>query len=145
MTNPNTRTSREGDEQRQRRRRLDGTLDRMLQLRLAVPQEVKDKHPDRDFRWFNDNGNRIHAKTVLDDWDKVDGVEPQLVGTDKEGRPMKAYLCMKPIEFIREDEARKEAERKEQERGIVSGSSTTGDLASRSYGWEANEIGKIRA
>jgi hypothetical protein len=128
----------------QRRRRMDGTLDRMQELRLAIPQEVRDQYPDRDFRWFNDTGTRIHAKTQLDDWDKVSGVEPRTVGTDKEGKPMKAFLCMKPQEFVREDENRKEAERKEQERGLLRGDTNQGDLANRTHVPDGNMLGGVR-
>lgn len=143
MANPNTRTPREADEQRQRRRRDVGTLDRMQTLRLAVPQSVKDSNPDRDFRWFNDTGNRIHNKTVMDDWDKVPGVDPIVVGTTADGHPLKAFLCMKPMEFVREDEKAKMQELKEMEAGLVRGKSDESDLKDRAYADEGNLIGRV--
>lgn len=143
MANPNTRVPREVEEGMQRRRRLDGTLDKMQELRLAIPQSVRDAYPDRDFRWFNDEGTRIHNKTVLDDWDKVPGVDPYISGTTKDNKPLKSYLCMKPTEFVREDELRKEAERKEQERGIIRGQDVQGDLAQRIHIPDGNRIGEI--
>lgn len=133
------RPERATEERRERRRRTDGSLDRMTSFKMAIPQSVSDKYADRDFRWFNDVGNRIHAKTELDDWDKVPNVEPLTVGTDGEGKPIKAYLCMKPKEFVREDNAAKEAMLKEQEKGMLRGPDNA-DLAGVSYAVEGNSI-----
>lgn len=105
--------------QQERRRRRDGTLDRMSELTLAVPETVKEDHPDHTFRWVNDAGNRMHRMTVRDDWDKVDGVAPIPVGTDKEGKPIYAHLCKKPREFWDEDQRSRMTALKEQERGLL--------------------------
>lgn len=121
MAHPNTRPARTDEERQERRRRKAGTLDRMAELTMTVPDEVRAKNPDRDFRWINDTGRRMHAKTVLDDWDRVDGVDPLTVGTDREGKPMKAYLCSKPKSFTAEDMAGKMAALREQERGLIKG------------------------
>lgn len=144
MAHPNEREPRTAIEGRTRRRRLDDTLDRSSQFKMAVPQEVKAKHPDRDFRWFNDVGRRIHEKTILDDWDKVPDVEPLVVGAQADGSPLKAILCMKPIEFVREDEARKDADLKEQERGLVRGGTDEADLSERAYAPRGNALGKVK-
>lgn len=110
------------EERKERRRRTDGTLDRTYSLALAVPKEAEERYgSDHKFRWINDDRNRIYQKTQLDDWDKVDGVDPITVGTDREGRPMKAYLCKKPKDFYAEDEAKKMADLKEQEMGMIQG------------------------
>ncbi len=147
MANPNTRAPREAEEGRLRRRRLDGTLDRMQELRMSVPPQVREQNPDREFRWFNDTGNRIHNKTVMDDWDKVDGVDPLIVGTNRDGTPLKAYLCMKPTEFIREDEQRKMAELESLEKGLARGNTDERDLNDRSYipDGERNQFGRVKA
>lgn len=110
------------EERKERRRRTDGTLDRTYSLALAVPVEAEERYgSDHNFRWINDDRNRIYQKTQLDDWDKVDGVDPITVGTDSEGQPMKAYLCKKPKDFCAQDEARKMADLKEQEMGMIQG------------------------
>lgn len=118
---PNARQPRAAEETQERRRRNDGTLDRMSELTLAVPQAVREANPDKNFRWINDTGNRIHSKTVLDDWDVVEGVDPKTVGTDREGKPLKAFLCAKRKDFYAEDEAKKMAALREQERGMIQG------------------------
>lgn len=118
---PNARVSRSDEERRERRRRHDGTLDRINNLALAIPPEVVEANPGYNFRWINDDRNRIHEKTQLDDWDVVESVDARTVGTDREGRPLKAYLCKKPTEFCIEDAARKEADLKEQEMGLIQG------------------------
>lgn len=110
------------EERKERRRRSDGTLDRTHSLALAIPPEVEERYgSDHNFRWINDDRNRIYRKTKLDDWDTVDDVAPITVGMDREGRPMKAYLCKKPKDFCAQDEARKMADLKEQEMGMIQG------------------------
>lgn len=101
--------SRQEEVAQERRRRQPGTLDRGAQLKLQVPQSVRDKFPNSDFRFINDVGTRMHDKTVADDWSKVDESlsKPIPVGTDDRGQPIIAYLCEKPKAYIEED--RKEA------------------------------------
>lgn len=115
------RATRADEERTQRRRRDDGTLDRVNRLILDIPDEVKAKYPEHDFRWINDEGNRMYAKTRLDDWDAVDDVPSIPVGTDRDGKPIKAHLCRKLKEFCAEDAAKKEDHLREQERGLVQG------------------------
>lgn len=115
------RQPRTQEVQQERRRRSAGTLDRMAQLKLAVPEQVQEDHKDYALRWINDTGNRMHHMTVQDDWDRVDGVEPVPVGTDKEGRPILARLCKKRREYWEEDQGQKMAGLREQEEGLMRG------------------------
>jgi hypothetical protein len=102
MTEVRTRADRTTEEATQRRRRDDTTIDGAQRLKLAIPPEVEArlKEEKRTPRWINDEGNRIHNMTKLDDYDRVEGVEPEVVGTTKEGQPIKAYLHSKPDAFI---------------------------------------------
>jgi hypothetical protein len=120
MANVATRT-RADEERRERRRRDDGTLDRTNRLTLNIPEEIKAKYPEHDFRWTNDEGNRMYDRTRLDDWDKVDEVESIPVGTDRDGKPIKAHLCRKLKSFVAEDAAKHEADLREQEKGLIQG------------------------
>lgn len=104
---------------RERRRRGDETL--APAGKLVIPQEVQARL-DRDGlipRWANDEGNRIHNLTVLDDYDKVPDVEPVPVSTDKFGSPIMAHLLAKPRDFIEEDRVHKESRRRAQEDAMV--------------------------
>ena len=79
------------------------------------------------YRWMNDAPARIHAKTKNDDWDVVmneGGVKEDttdlgnavsyIVGTNKDGSPMRAYLCRKPKSYFDDDKAAKHAELEQQ-------------------------------
>ncbi len=101
---------------RERRRRGDLTEDR--NLKLSVPEHLKD--PNYEYRWINDtSGGRIHMLTVADDWDVVKdkGIEGQgegtavtrNVGTSESGKPARAYLCRKLKTFYQEDQQAKQA------------------------------------
>jgi hypothetical protein len=99
-------------ETQRRRRRSDEGLS--AAKRLPIPPEIeadlkaKNLHP----RWVNDEGNRMYQLTELDDYNKVDGVDPVPVGTGVDGKPILAHLLAKPIEFMQEDQDRAEAKRK---------------------------------
>lgn len=104
--------------QTERRRRRDGSIDKMHHMKLALPAEfANDK--DHAYYWANDENSRIEDLTVRDDWDKceiagheageTDTVRRQ-VGTKKEGGALYAYLLRKPMDFYEEDK-RKGAER----------------------------------
>jgi hypothetical protein len=112
------RTTRQEEVQAERRRRNPGTLDRMQQLKLAVPEQVKEANPGHTFRWVNDFGNRIHAMTVLDDWDKVEGVQPIPVDT-RDGKPVYAHLCKKRTDFYDADQREKVEATRVTERSLV--------------------------
>jgi sarcosine oxidase gamma subunit len=106
----------------QRRRRRDNTAFG-ASLKLAIPEEVAKKMAEqgRSVRWVNDEGNRMHRLTKLDDWDKVSGVPPVPVGTNEGGKPILAHLCSKPTEFINEDRKAAEDRRRTVEAGMVKG------------------------
>lgn len=75
------------------------------------------------YRWMNDVPARIFAKTKEDDWDIVanDGsvvtenadignAVSQIVGTNADGSPMRAYLTRKPLNFWEDDQKDKQTE-----------------------------------
>lgn len=136
-------TKRAEATKRERRRRSDTSA--TAGLKLHVPAEYLDEN--YEYRWINDDagfgdegervGQRMHAKTVLDDWDIVTtatGVEGQgegtpvkrLVGKGEAGKPINAYLCRKPKDWYREDKAKEQQRLKEREdemrRGAAQGS-----------------------
>lgn len=116
------RTDRAAEETTQRRRRMDGTLDQSMDMKLAVPPKITAEYGlSHRLRWFNDVGPRIYNATERDDWDKVPGVEPRPVGTDEHGKPILAHLLMKPREFDADDQARKEVQRRELETAALKG------------------------
>lgn len=123
MTEQRARADRQTVERTERRRRSDTTIDGSQRLKLAVPAEVEArlKAEGRQARWVNDEGNRIHNLTKLDDYDRVDGVEPVVVGTTKEGAPIKAYLHSKPLDFVREDQEKLDSTRRETEAALLRG------------------------
>ena len=118
------------DEQRQGRReqvaterRRRGDSEMRAAARLPIPDEVAKRLKAQGLvpRWVNDQGNRIHQLTVLDDYDPVEGVEPVPVSTAADGTPIKAHLMAKPKEFIEEDRSKAEARRAEVEAGLLRG------------------------
>jgi hypothetical protein len=148
MTGPRGRVDRQTEERTERRRRSDVTIDGGQRLKLAIPPEVAErlKAEGRTPRWVNDEGNRMHNLTRLDDYDKVAGVDPVPVGTTKEGKPIKAHLCSKKTAYIEIDKAKLDERRKETERamlrGKVPGDPSTGqdDRYSSSFVDEASSI-----
>lgn len=143
------------EETAQRRRRRDDTNFQQSN-KLAIPEEVAErlKAEGRQPRWVNDEGNRLHNLTVRDDYDKVDGVDPVPVGTREDGKPLLAHLLSKPIEFIREDQAKAEERRKTIEKGMVQGKQPVkteegemlvpvqGAKGAETYAVKGNTIGK---
>lgn len=103
----------------ERRRRTAGTLDRMAQMKLAIPEKVREENKAYALRWVNDTGNRMHFMTEQDDWTKIDGVAPVPVGTSEEGKPIYAHLCRKPQAFWDQDNAERVAATVEQEKGLM--------------------------
>lgn len=133
MTGQRGRVARQDAVQAERRRRKDTTIDGSQRLKLAIPPEVaaKLKADGRTPRWVNDEGNRMHNLTRMDDYDKVSGVSPVVVGTTKEGKPIKAYLCSKPTEFLDEDRKAKEAVREQTEAALLRGKNPDDPIAGR--------------
>ncbi|MDO9334943.1 MAG: hypothetical protein Q7T61_00950 [Caulobacter sp.] len=116
---PNTRSEEVATE---RRRRQPGTLDRMQQLKLVIPEDkIK---PGHQTRWINDKGNRMHEKTVQDDWSKIEGVDPIPVDTDEFGKPVYAYACQKPTAFVDEDREAALRMIDDREKGLLGGKRT---------------------
>jgi hypothetical protein len=144
MTDNRGRTDRRNEEAQVRRRRDDVTIDGGQRLKLAIPQEVAErlKSEGRVPRWVNDEGNRMHNLTKLDDYDKVQGVDPRVVGTSKEGKPILAHLCSKPAQFIAEDREKLDARRRETERALLRGKNPEDPIAGNDsfYADEANTI-----
>lgn len=104
-----------------RRRRDDGTLNRMHQFKLdCIPPEALDLQ-NYVYRWINDEGGKLRAATRADDYDFVQSHElgeafnteatdsesserlRMVVGTDKGGEPIYSYLCRKPRVYHEED------------------------------------------
>lgn len=75
--------------------------------KLAIPDAVKDAHPNMEFRWGRDLGGRMQQLTQSDDWDKVPEVEPIHGGTGEAGTGYKLHLLMKPKAFLEEDRREK--------------------------------------
>lgn len=144
MTETRMRADRATEERQQRRRRDDVTIDGSQRLKLAIPEEVRARlaAEGRESRWINDDGNRIHNLTKLDDYDRVEGVEPVLVGTGKDGEPLKAYLHSKPKDFIREDQRKADVRRVETEKALLRGKNPDDPIASDEafYADSANKI-----
>lgn len=133
----------------QTRRRRSEDVETGLDLKLSIPDEIRAANPDKVFRWVNDEGARIHNLTVRDDYDKVEGIDPRPVGTDKNGKQLLSHLLAKPKAFADEDEARKEARRRDVERGQVAGTARAREDDTPKAGqWvgasEGNRIGAVR-
>lgn len=137
--------SRQEQVAQERRRRLDGTLDASANAKLAIPDDVKARlqAEGKTPRWINDEGNRIHNLSVKDDYDKVDGVEPEPVGTDKFGNPIKAHLYAKRTEFIEEDAQKRDLARREKEAGMMRGEVPTANpTPAPMYAARGNTLGR---
>ncbi len=106
----------------ERRRRDDNSF--YQTKNLAIPAEVAARleAEGRTPRWVNDVADRIRQLTVLDDYDKVDGVDPVPVVIDrKTGETVMAHLLSKPKDFIVEDRRKAESRRREIEGAMVNG------------------------
>lgn len=138
------RAERKDEVRQERRRRSDVTIDGGQRLKLAIPPEIEAqlKAEGRTPRWVNDDGNRMHQMTVLDDYDKVAGVAPVPVGTTKEGKPIKAHLCSKPTAYIEDDRAKLELPRLAMERALVRGK-VPGDPSAGDDSFYADDANKI--
>lgn len=115
------RPPRAAAERAERRRRGGGNNDTSA---LAVPESVSSDLAANGLegRWINDLGNRMYNKTVLDDWDKVEGVEPVPVGVDnRTGKSIMAHYCAKPKEFLVDDNRRRMDVIAQRERAVFSG------------------------
>jgi hypothetical protein len=146
MAETRAREDRQTEETAQRRRRDNTTIDGSQRLKLAIPPEVAKRLQDegREPRWVNDEGNRMHNLTQLDDYDRVEGVDARVVGTTKEGTPIKAHLCSKPKAFIEEDRRKADAPRVEFEKALERGKNPNDPIAGNDsfYADPANKISR---
>lgn len=118
-TEERARASRAEETQARRRRREPGTIDRMDEMTLAIPDEVRQANPDSAFRWVLDKPKRLHSLTVKDDWDRVEGVASIPDHADKTGQQVNLVLVKKRQEFWDEDQRAKHTARKEQEAAML--------------------------
>lgn len=127
-------TTARKDEQQVRRRRRNSDLKANSKLGVDPALLNFDKF---EYRWTNDTPGRLVAKTKHDDWDHVpneDGVKDDsttemvsvIVGTNKDGSPMRAYLLRKPKKFFEEDKAEKLARLDEQLQHLRRGNDADG-------------------
>lgn len=114
-----TRAPRAKTQATERRRRK--SMDAMQDLKMEVPQGVRDTYPEHVFRWINDVGNRVYNKTVKDDWDKVEeSLCPSMpVGTNAAGQPIVAHLYRKLRVHHEADQAEAMAERVERQNQLM--------------------------
>jgi len=121
------RPERKEEVKQERRRRGKMGIER--HLRLSVSDAKLKEYGGTDkyaFRWINDSLGRMEAKTREDDWDKVEGEPPRVVGIGPDGRPMHAYLCRKPKEYYEEDKRAEQDEIKKQEDAVLTYHKGTG-------------------
>lgn len=115
------RASRQAETTQVRRRRKAGTLDRMAQYKLDIFAPEQLDLANYVYRWVNDEGANIRQATKGDDYDFVNPAEIEdfspenesdsesadrvrmLVGSDKGGHPVYAYLCKKPRAYFEDD------------------------------------------
>lgn len=136
-----TRTARTSEAHEPRRRRQFSSA--QLAARLGVSPALLDS-VRYAYRWINDDDrSRLHAKTQEDDWDIVhnDGSAKEdtadlgtavsrIVGTKKDGSPMRAYLCRKLMTYFDEDQKAKKAALDLQLADLRRGNSATGESQS---------------
>lgn len=126
MADDRTREDRTATVARERRRRDDTSAIKASRMPIPPEVEARLKAEGRTPRWVNDTGNRMHRMTVMDDYDKVEGVDPVPVGLDETGKPIMAHLLSKPDQFIAEDRAKADQRRREAEQGMMKGKVPTG-------------------
>lgn len=146
------RADRASQERRERRRRDDITG--LPRLKLAIPEEVRARlaAEGRTPRWVNDTGSRVADLTTRDDYDPVEGVDPVQVGATDDGKPIYAKLFSKRDDFIAEDRAKAEDQRKAVEAGMHKGKipgrsggegqALQGQMGAPVYVDEASKIGR---
>ena len=127
---PKQAGKRAQEERKRRRRRDSGSYEG--RIRLGVNEDLLDRE-NFTYRWVNDTAGRLDALTVRDDWDIVrePGIKDdsnsegapvrQLVGTKEDGTGLYAYLCKKPLDYHKEDRAKKNKRLDELEGQIMRG------------------------
>lgn len=107
---------------RERRRRDDGDLDRMLSLKLAVPSKIQEqlRGEGKVWRWIMDT--RM-AEAHADDWDVVEGVDP-VQANPNGGTAERQVLCSKYADWHEADQRRQEEMIGEREVELMRGNVT---------------------
>ena len=116
-----------------RRRRSDNLSG--MGAKLGVNENLIDREKFA-YRWVNED--RLAARTEGDDWDKVPArghdttdagaAVSRVVGKmNDEGKPMRAYLCRKPIDLYRDDRAAVQARTDETMTAIKGGKAGLSD------------------
>jgi len=103
--------------QQDRRRRKGGASAGALD----IPEAVRAKYPDADFRWALDQEGRIQKLTQNDDWDVVPDFDSRHAGAGKNGNSIRNVLLMKPKNFIEEDRAEKMESLRNRDQGLLAG------------------------
>lgn len=106
---------------REERRRRDDMNTDGFRRRLSVNHALLD-HEEYRYHWINDTPGRLHALTVLDDWDimrdpaikddgkHIEGAQVRnLVGTAPDNKPLYAYLARKRKKWWQADRAKAQA------------------------------------
>ena len=118
-SNEHGRKPRQQEERDRRRRR--GAGDYLAGQKLGVNEEFLDRK-NFEYRWINDDGQRVQSLTVQDDWDLIDdpskaGKEDvdglgtkvaKVVGRNDAGQPLYAYLARKRRDWHEEDQRKKQ-------------------------------------
>lgn len=96
-----SRAPREELVKNERRRRMDSKVGG----KLAIPQSIKDKHPDMQFRWALDGSQRMQELTKDDDYDVVPEHKTISAGKVGDDRGKNHILLMKKKSYWLEDQA----------------------------------------
>lgn len=136
----------------QRRRRREGTLNRMAQFKMDCIEPEDLDLEKYVYRWVNDENSRIRQLTKGDDYDHVethelgDGFDIEntdsesngrvrmLVGTSKGGAPLYAYLLKKLKSYWEDDNEEGVQQREAQMAGRVYRGEATEDDEQRPGG-----------
>lgn len=118
------------DEIKQERRRRDPNQLSGRRQRLYVDESKLDRQ-NFEYRFVNDDGNRVHALTVNDDWEVVQDRDSansaqgaqvkHLAGTKEGGASLEAVLLRKRKSYHDEDKAAGQRRIDETEKSLRSG------------------------
>ncbi len=126
-----------------RRRRTEGSLNRMMQFKLDIFEPEDLDLENYVYYWMNDEGANLRRMTTLDDYDFVTTLElgpafnPEmtdsestervrmLVGNKSDGTPLYAYLLKKLRSYWEEDNERIVRAREDMMEGRVYGGAAT--------------------
>lgn len=124
-----------------RRRNADGLAGKRRRLTVDESKLDREKY---EYRFANDENNRIHELTVKDDWEVVSdrggevkgnssnmGANVSVVaGTGEKGNPVNAVLLRKPKSYYDEDAAKAQRHIDAKERSIAGGEAPGSDSGS---------------